>query len=185
MPWKAIAAITGFAFIGLTTPAAADPSAIGFGNAYFNPYESSRDFAPGDSFVWLRTDSEPDYHTVHEDNGFFDSGDGPTTPGFTVSVSAGSWHYYCEFHGGPEQGPLGGGEPLPGGTDPNGMDGVLRVSAVLVPIDADSFRVVWADAGTATGNAFDARFRVNGRDWRDWKRDVTGSSAIFGKRWLT
>lgn len=105
-------------------------------------------------------------HNVREDNKLFYSG-GLTNSkpaGYTVTPSAGSFHYYCELHGSPS----------------GGMAGTINIKPAVFNKTASSFGVRWSPGTNQTGNAFDVRYRVDGGAWKTWKNHVAAASAIFG-----
>jgi plastocyanin len=127
-----------------------------------------RGFQSGASFHWQRAAGSVGQHNIRQDDGLFRSGNPTTGPiNFSVSASAGSYHYYCEVHG------------FPGG----GMDGVVKVRPALnTAPTGNPFTVIWADSGTNTGKAFDVRYRVGtSGTWLTWKNDTTGFKAVFGQ----
>jgi plastocyanin len=128
------------------------------------------DVSLGDSVFWSRlTPGAP--HNVREDARIFRGANmlskepsyGPID--FAVRFSAGTFHYYCEVHGGPS----------------GGMDGLIRVPVTIK--DAPSgprFRVRWAAGGAQTGTRWDVRYRVGGSKWRLWRARTTSRVAVFG-----
>lgn len=107
-------------------------------------------------------------HNVRQDDKLFYSGR-PTDnrDPFVRSVSAGSFRYYCERHGGP------GGQ---------GMAGKIIVSPSSdgIPTD-DTVPIHWAIDQSTTGDQYDVRFRVESGDWRTWKRNTAQRRGVFGK----
>ena len=107
-------------------------------------------------------------HNVRQDNDLFYSG-APTKSkpaGYTITPSAGSFHYYCELHGNP-------------GSDTR-MVGTIHIRPTVFNKTASSFGVRWSPGTNQTGNAFDVRYRVDGGAWKPWKNHVAEASAIFG-----
>ena len=105
-------------------------------------------------------------HNVRQDNKLFYSG-GLTNSkpsGYTITPSAGTFHYYCELHGSPT----------------GGMAGSIKIRPAIFNKTASSFGVRWSPGTNQTGNAFDARYRVDGGAWKTWKNHVAAASAIFG-----
>ena len=92
--------------LALATPSAAQSGAtITMTSEAFDPVELH--VAPGDTVVW----KNPNFliHTVTADDASFDSGDLGTGDQFSMSFDeAGSYPYYCQYHGGP------GGEDMSG-----------------------------------------------------------------------
>ena len=120
------------------------------------------------NYQWVRDPAAVDFHNVRQDDNLFRSGDPTDNPAFdyTVAVSAGTFHYYCEVHGSPT----------------GGMDGTIKVRpGILKSTSTDEFGVVWAAKLTQTGNAFDVRYRINNGDWKIWKNDTKKFEATFGK----
>ena len=126
-----------------------------------------RNVAAGASFHWATAASSTHRHNVREDSRLFYSGTATTADiNFSISASAGTYHYYCELHG----------------SRTGGMDGVVKVRPTFNanPI-GNPFTVTWALAGTNTGNQFDVRYRVGAAGtWKLWKNDVAVRSAVFG-----
>lgn len=155
--------------VGLALPAGVGaqqqdtPRRIMVGDNYFdNPDVRVR---VGKRIRWIREGSGPE-HNVVEDHGIFRSGN-PRSGAFELSlrVSAGTYPYFCEVHGGP---------------DGQGMAGVLRVPVRLAPFPPDeTFTVRWATKGTVTGQRFDVQWRSRGK-WERWQRGVTAKRAVFG-----
>lgn len=134
---------------------------------FFSPRApAARAFQHGTSFHWARaTSGNP--HNVRQDAGLFRSGNLTTGPiNFSISASAGSFHYYCELHGSPA----------------GGMDGVVKVRPVFNPAPTGNpFTVIWADSATNTGKAFDVRYKVGTGAFKIWKNDTSQFKAIFGQ----
>jgi plastocyanin len=105
-------------------------------------------------------------HNVREDNKLFYSGSLTNSDpgGYTITPSAGSFHYYCELHGSPS----------------GGMAGTIKIRPAVFNKTATSFGVRWSPGTNQTGNAFDVRYRVDGGAWKTWKNHVAAASAIFG-----
>jgi plastocyanin len=105
-------------------------------------------------------------HNVRQDNKLFYSG--PLTnskpSGYTITPSAGTFHYYCELHGSPT----------------GGMAGTISIRPTIFNKTVSSFGVKWSPGTNQTGNRFDVRYRVDGGTWKTWKNDVTTAQAIFG-----
>jgi hypothetical protein len=103
---------------------------------------------------------------VRQDDKLFYSGQltSSNPAGFTVVPSAGGFHYYCELHG------FANG----------GMAGTIKVRPAIFNRTATSFGVRWSTGSNDTGDAYDARYRVDGGNWKTWKNDVTVAQAVFG-----
>jgi hypothetical protein len=123
--------------------------------------------AAGGEVHWTRQAGAIHSHSVHQDDGLFDSGDPTAGPiDFTVDFSAGTFHYYCEVHGSPT----------------GGMDGVVRVPVrINVAPTGRPFTVRWATQDTQTGSIFDVQYKVGSGEWRNWKVDTSKLKAVFGK----
>jgi plastocyanin len=105
-------------------------------------------------------------HNVRQDDNLFRSGNLVTSKpgGFTVTPSAGVFHYYCELHG----------------TRNTGMQGDIKIRPQIYNKTASSFGVRWSTGSNQTGGKFDVRYRVDGGAWKTWKNDVTVGQALFG-----
>ncbi len=105
-------------------------------------------------------------HNVRQDDKLFRSGNLTSSDpgGYTITPSAGSFHYYCELHGSPS----------------GGMAGTIKIRPAVFSKTATSFGVRWSPGTNQTGNAFDVRYRVDGGAWKTWKNHVAVASAIFG-----
>jgi len=161
-----VVVVVGLAYASVAYGAA---SQIKVDDDFFAPRAAPvRNVVAGASFQWTRAAGSTGRHNVREDHKLFYSGTATTGPiNFTVSASAGSYHYYCEFHG----------------SATGGMDGVVKVRPVFASAPTGApFTVSWALAGTTTGNRFDVRFRVGtSGTWTLWKNDVAGRSGVFGQ----
>jgi plastocyanin len=155
--------------VGLALPALAfgrAPTTIQVKDDFFQPQSpAARTFQAGPSFHWNRTGSGGD-HNIRQDAGLFSSGAPTTGPiNYTISASAGSFHYYCQVHGSPA----------------GGMTGVVKVRPASNTAPAGNpFTVIWAGTGTNTGKAFDVRYKVGTGPWRIWKNDVSQLKGVFG-----
>src|SRR5581483_2645182 len=105
-------------------------------------------------------------HNVRQDNKLFYSG--PLTnskpSGYTITPSAGTFHYYCELHGSPT----------------GGMSGTISIRPTIFNKTASSFGVKWSPGTNQTGNRFDVRYRVDNGTWKTWKSHVSLAQATFG-----
>src|SRR6476619_1830218 len=127
-----------------------------------------RNVVAGTSFQWQSAPTATRRHNVRQDFKLFYSGPATTAPiNFSITASAGTYHYYCEIHG----------------TTTSGMQGVVKVRPTLNANPTGlPFTVIWALAGSNTGNQFDVRYRVGTTGaWILWKNNVTTRSAIFGQ----
>jgi plastocyanin len=146
--------------------ASAAPTQIQVGDNFFAPRTPpARNLSAGASFQWQRAlGGNP--HNVRQDFKLFYSGGTTSGPiNFSVSASAGTYHYYCELH------------------RSFGMDGVVKVRPVFAANPAGApFTVRWALSDTTTGTRFDVRFRVGvAGPWRLWRNDTSGRSGVFGR----
>jgi hypothetical protein len=118
--------------------------------------------APGKTVTWQKA-ATIGAHNVNSRTGMFRSG-APTSSPFTYSrtFSAGRYAYRCQVH--------------------EAMTGEVRIrpSAALAP-DGKPFTVRWATAATNTGGRFTVQYRVNGGDWRTWRRATTSRAGVFGR----
>jgi plastocyanin len=156
--------LVGLAMI-VSAPASGGTAEIAIEDNVFSP--DSRRVRVGRSVRWLRAEDSNGFHNVREDGWLFESGDPTGDPiDYTVVFSAGTYHFFCETHGGP----LGG------------MDGLVRV-----PVSIDRgpaglpFTVRWATSVSETGTAYDVQFRVGSGRWRTWKPNTTNNKGVFGK----
>jgi plastocyanin len=141
---------------------------------FFTPETpAARSFQTGPSFHWSRAAGSGGAHNVFQDAGLFKSGGLTSGPiNFTISASAGSYHYYCQLHGSPA----------------GGMAGVVKVKPSFnAAPTGNPFTVIWADSGTNTdGNStqtgkFDVQYKVQpSTTWKVWKNDTTQFKAVFG-----
>ncbi|MGH2925848.1 MAG: cupredoxin domain-containing protein [Solirubrobacterales bacterium] len=165
-----------FLFIAMAVAVVVPAIALGAGPTQIQVKDNSftpqnpplRGFQTGASFHWQRAASSTGNHNVHQDAGLFSSGN-PTTGAinYTVSASAGSYHYYCDTHGSPA----------------GGMTGMVKVRPAFNAAPTGSpFTVIWADSGTTTGQAFDVNYRVGTSGaWKVWKNDTAQRQAVFGQ----
>lgn len=134
---------------------------------FFQPQApATRAFQSGPSFHW-GTAGSGNPHNVRQDAKLFRSGGLTTGPiNYTISASAGTYHYYCELHGSPA----------------GGMAGVVKVRPIssLAPT-GNPFTVTWADSGTNTGKAFDVRYKVGTGAFKIWKNDTSAFKGVFGQ----
>jgi plastocyanin len=105
-------------------------------------------------------------HNVRQDSNLFNSGalTNSKPSGYTITPSAGSFHYYCTLHGSPS----------------GGMAGKINIRPAIFNKTASSFGVRWSPGTNQTGNAFDVRYRVDGGAWKTWQNHVTTAQAVFG-----
>jgi plastocyanin len=146
--------------------ASAAATQIQVGDNFFAPRTApTRKLSAGSSFQWQRPlGGNP--HNVRQDFKLFYSGGTTSGPiNFSVSASAGTYHYYCELH------------------RSFGMDGVVKVRPIFATNPAGApFTVRWALPGTTTGDQFDVRFRVGTSGaWTLWRNDTSARSGVFGR----
>jgi plastocyanin len=105
-------------------------------------------------------------HNVRQDDKLFYSGrlTNSKPAGYTITPSAGSFHYYCELHGSAN----------------GGMAGTIKITPAVFNKTVSSFGVRWSPGTNQTGNAFDVRYRVDGGAWKTWKNHVAAAQAVFG-----
>jgi plastocyanin len=133
---------------------------------FFSPRApAGRAFQHGTSFHWTRT-GLGNRHNIRQDAGLFLSGGLTRGPiDFSISASAGTYHYYCDLHGSPT----------------GGMDGVVKVRPIFnAAPTGNPFTVTWADSATNTGKAFDVRYKVGTGTFKIWKNDTSQFKAVFG-----
>src|SRR5947209_7833000 len=168
-PIRRIVAVAGLLFLTTSVlaavPAGAAPTtqAVTVVNFSFQP--DPVQVQPGDTVTWTNKDAQP--HTATADDGSFSV---LVNPGETKSVtfsSAGSYAYYCKFHGGP------GGE---------GMSGTVRVGTAAAPAtvnldgaDNVARAIAWSHATYPDGSGF----AVVGRS--DLFADSLSAGALQGK----
>jgi plastocyanin len=168
--WLTIAGVA----VGLALPVfafGAGPTEIQIKDNFFTPASpAARAFQTGASFHWSRAAGSGGAHNVFQDAGLFKSGGLTSGPiNFTISASAGSYHYYCQLHGSPA----------------GGMAGVVKVRPIFnAAPTGNPFTVIWADLGTNTGKAFDVRYKVGAGAWKIWKNDTLQFKAVFGQNML-
>jgi plastocyanin len=171
LPWgcdlKRVLLTAVIATLAYASVAGAAATQIKVADNFFSPRTPPvRNLASGASFTWTRASGSVNAHNVRQDFSLFRSGDVTSGPiNYSVSASAGTYHYYCELH-----------RDL-------GMDGVVKVRPTFLADPAGApFTVRWALLGTTTGNKFDVRFRVGTTTtWRLWKNDTSARSGVFGQ----
>ena len=103
--------------------------------------------AVGASIHWYWwADSNAGPHNVRQDDKLFYSGAATDNnpAGYTITPSAGRFHYYCEPH------------------RTRGMQGTLYIRPAVFSRTATSFGVRWSPGTNETGDRFDVRYRVDG-----------------------
>jgi plastocyanin len=135
------------------------------GDDFFSPGDVS--VAVGGQVHWSRAAGSVELHNVRQDDELFDSGGATVGPiDLTATVSAGTYHYYCEVHGGPS----------------GGMDGIVKSSVKILDAPAGlKFTVRWATDATDTGSLHDVQYRIGSGDWKSWKKDTAANESVFGK----
>jgi plastocyanin len=145
------------------------PQQISIDDNVFSPDNPPvKTLAAGPTFNWKSAPTSDRRHNVREDHKLFFSGALTTADiNYSVSASAGTFHYYCELHG----------------DEVSGMDGFVKVrpSFTLAPA-GNPFTVSWALPGTTTGNRFDVRYRQGTTGpFTMWKNDTSARSGVFGQ----
>ena len=162
-------AVGALAYASVASAAATE---IQVGNDFYSPAAPAvRNLASGTSFHWSNGGGTTRAHNIRQDVKLFYSG-GPTrgSINFSIRASAGTYHYYCELHGGLSE----------------GMQGVVKVRPIsLAAPDGLPFTISWALGGTTstnTGNQFDVQYRVGTTGtWKVWKNDTSARSGVFGQ----
>ncbi len=120
----------------------------------------------GGSVHWADTSTTFNLHNVHEDGGIFHSGSPSSSINYTRTFSAGTYHYFCQVHGGPS----------------GGMDGLVKVAPkVSGAPDGLTFTVQWATGTTNTGTAFDVEYKVGSGSFKSWKSNTSAVKDVFGQ----
>ena len=148
---------------GATTTITVSPS----NSLSFGPKNVTKNVGAGDiHWQWGTTGHTSFPHDVHQDNNLFSSGAATASKpsGYTITPSAGTFHYYCTLHGSPT----------------GGMSGTLSIRPTIFSKTASSFGVKWSPGTNQTGNRFDVRYRVDGGAWKIWQNHVATAQAIFG-----
>jgi plastocyanin len=159
----ALLAIPALAFGRATTTVTVAPS----NQNTFGPKSVTKNVGAGSiHWQWGTSGSTFAAHNVRQDAKLFYSGalTNSKPAGYTITPSAGSFHYYCELHGSPT----------------SGMAGTIRIKPAIFNQTATSFGVRWSPGTNQTGNAFDVRYRVDGGTWKTWKSHVAAAQATFG-----
>jgi plastocyanin len=115
-------------------------------------------------YWWRAPGSSPGPHNVRQDDKLFYSGE-PTNDnpaGYTITPSAGRFHYYCEPH------------------RLRGMEGTIYIRPAVFSRTATSFGVRWSPGTNQTGNRFDVRYRIDGGAWKTWKNHIAAAQGVFG-----
>lgn len=161
-----IAALAAGLILPAVSPAAPAVRAISVNDNFFDPaFPAASNFATGSDFHWTRAAGSSAQHNVRQDQLLFRSGNPTTGPiDYTITASAGTYHYFCEIHG----------------SAAFGMQGRIRIRPAKSNVNSSSFVVTWASAATDTGDRFDVRYRIDGGSWADWKKNTAGFSATFG-----
>jgi plastocyanin len=104
-------------------------------------------------------------HDVIEDKGIFRSpGKEGIDSTFKVHLSAGSYPYYCSFHGAPGR----------------GMHGTVGVAPLVKLLTPRTAKLTWAEKSSESGDRYDVDWRVKGGTWKHWKNDTRSLKATFG-----
>jgi plastocyanin len=158
----ALLAIPALAFGTTTVVTVAPNNSLSFG-----PKAVTKNVGAGAiHWQWGSSGTTSAPHNVRQDSKLFYSGALTThnPSGYTITPSAGSFHYYCELHGSPN----------------GGMAGTIKIRPAIYNKTATSFGVRWSPGTNQTGNAFDVRYRVDGGAWKTWKNHVAAAQAVFG-----
>lgn len=135
---------------------------VGVRDRFFDPDQVT--VGVGDVVNWHNPGTQ-DAHNIRQDWMLFYSGDTITVGDFKVTFSSGTFHYFCEIHGGRH----------------SGMDG--RIS---VPVEASqgaagpAFSVSWATRKSRSGSRFDVQYRVGSGQWLDWYENTPKFKGAFG-----
>jgi plastocyanin len=163
-----LALTVGAAFLFASGALAAPQQIVIDDNTYAPDNPPLKPLAAGPTFNWKTAPTSDRRHNVREDHKLFFSGALTTAEiNFSVSASAGTFHYYCELHG----------------DEVSGMDGFVRVRPTSSPGPAGNpFQVNWALPGTTTGNRFDVRYRQGTTGpFIMWRNDTSARSSVFGQ----
>jgi plastocyanin len=140
------------------------------GNDVFSPDQLVGNVNSDHRFQWSWGAGTTTAHNVRQDSKLFYSGEpSDTNPPFSVSASAGRYHYYCEVHGSKAGGMDGEVAVRPKLGSPKGKQGVEYV-----------FVVQWATEDAQTGNQFDVQYKVGSGDWKFWKKNTSKLEGLFG-----
>jgi plastocyanin len=159
--------LTALAAALLAAPSAAGPppAPVNVVDNAFEPKAASQIL--GSSTLWTWDPGNNASHNVRQDKKLFRSGPPELARpgGYSVVISAGTFHYYCELHGSPN----------------GGMAGKVKVKPqVYGTVQADEFPVRWNDGGS-TGDQFDVRWRLAGQArYKPWLTNTGLSAASFG-----
>jgi plastocyanin len=161
-----IAAVAAGMMLPALAPAAPAVREISVKDNFFDPaFPAASHFATGSDFHWARAAGSSGFHNVRQDQLLFRSGDPTTGPiDYTISASAGTYHYFCEIHG----------------SSTTGMQGRIKIGPAKSNVTPSSFVVTWASAATDTGDRFDARYRIDRGSWANWKTNTASFKATFG-----
>jgi len=135
----------------------------------YSPVSVTKNVGAGSiHWQWGTSGSTSAAHNVRQDDKLFYSGrlTNSKPAGYTITPSAGSFHYYCELHG----------------SRTGGMAGTGKVRPTVFNKTATSFGVRWSPGTNQTGNAFDVRYRVDSGAWKAWKNHVSAAQAVFGAK---
>jgi plastocyanin len=158
--------LLGAAFVGLLLLSPAEVGAalkqVGVHDRFFDPDRIT--VGVGGVVDWHNPGTQ-EAHNVRQDWALFYSGEVVTVGDFRVAFSSGTFHYFCEIHGGRH----------------SGMDG-----RVVVPVEVTegtagpAFTVKWATSASKTGSRYDVQYRVGTGDWREWYKNTTKLKGAFG-----
>lgn len=159
--WLLGAALVGLLLLSPVEVGAATKQ-VGVRDRSYDPDKTS--VRVGDVVTWQNAGSA-DPHNVRQDRLLFRSGDPELKMDYSVRFSAGTFHYFCEIHGGPR----------------SGMDGKVFVPVTTAAAPAGpTFSVIWATSATRSGSRFDVQYRIGSGDWRTWHQDTRRFKGTFG-----
>lgn len=138
---KRLIAIAALLALPAVAQAQGTTTEIATGDDFFEPEDVASDVGV-ESFHWRwgGDTGSVNVHNVREDDKLFYSGSTEPEGEFTITPSAGTFHYYCEAHG------FSGG----------GMDGELAVRPTATQ-EGKQTLVTWATEATDTGNRYDVK----------------------------
>src|SRR5437763_2450321 len=147
------------ATLALSLPSLAQASTTQVGVKDFAFDKKTVTISVGDSVHWSRESGSVAPHTITANNRFFDktfSAGG--TIDFTVDFAAGTFRYFCQYHG------------AANGQGTYGMIGFVKVPDLVAAAPAGApFTVQWATSATTTGSAYDIEYRIGSGAWQSWE----------------
>jgi plastocyanin len=161
-----IAGLAGAIALGWSAPASAGvPVNIDVYDWMFLP-DVAEQSALGTGVIWNwngGSGTTQDEHNVREDSKMFRSPlrDQGT---FSISPSAGTYHYYCEPH-----------------LLSNQMEGKLKIMPAYTELSPDQLRITWAQEESDTGDRFDVLYRIGEGPFKTWHKRTAKRSGRFGR----